>query len=236
MNVQIQSTQSAGLAQGIKIIVYGMSGKGKTVLGASAPRPIFLSAEKGLLSLRRFNLPYIEINTLKDLRNAYDFCSSPKASQFDTVIVDSVSEIAEIALAERKKANKDPRKAYGEMSEIVTEIVKDFRSIPRKHVVMICKQGSVTDGMTGARYALPSFPGKQLEQDAPYWYDGIFQLETFTDPAQPGVIIRALRTQPDQYNQAKDRSGVLDVWENADPATGGGLSVIFRKMLASPAA
>lgn len=235
MTVQIHSTQTAGLAQGIKLLVYGGSGMGKTVLGASAPRPLFLSAEKGLLSLRRMNLPYIDIDSLKKLREAFDFCYSPKSAQFDTIILDSLSEVAEITLAERKALNKDPRKAYGEMSDIVTQIVKDFRDMPRKHVVLICKQGTAVDGLTQARYSLPSFPGKQLEQDAPYWFDGVFQLTTFTDPQQPGVIVRALRTQPDQYNQAKDRSGALDVWENADPATGGGLAVIFQKMLATPA-
>jgi len=234
-NPHIQSTNTVGLTHGVKLLVYGLSGKGKTVLGASAPRPLFLSAENGLLSLRRYNLPFIKIDTLKSLRDAFDFCETPKATQFDTVILDSLSEIAEIALAEQKGKTKDGRKAYGEMADIVTQIVKDFRDLPRKHVVLICKQGYATDGQTGARYAQPSFPGKQLEENAPYWFDGVFQLETFPGE-QPGQIVRALRTQPDQYTQAKDRSGALNVWENADPASGGGLSAIFAKMLASPAA
>lgn len=223
------------MAHGVKVLVYGHSGTGKTVLGASAPRPIFLSAENGLLSLRRFNLPFIKIESLKILREAFDYLATPKAAQFDTVVLDSLSEVAEIALAERKAANKDPRKAYGEMAEIVTEIAKDFRDLPRKHCVLVCKRGLAVDGVTQARYSLPLFPGKQLEEYAPYWYDGIFQLETFAGE-RPGEIVRALRTQPDQYNQAKDRSGALATWENADPASGGGLTAIFSKMLAVPAA
>jgi hypothetical protein len=232
---QIHSTAQVGVTQGLKGIVYGMSGKGKTVLGASAPRPLFLSAERGLLSLRRFNLPYINIDSLVTLRNAFDWCSTPKANQFDTLILDSLSEVAEITLAEQKGKTKDGRKAYGDMAEIITEIAKDFRDIPRKHCVLICKQGTAVDGPSGARFNLPAFPGQQLEKWAPYWYDFIFQLETFSGE-QPGQIVRALRTQPDQYNQAKDRSGALATWENADPATGGGLTAIFNKMLANPAA
>jgi hypothetical protein len=35
----------------VKALIYGASGAGKTVFGGTAPKPIFASAESGLLSL-----------------------------------------------------------------------------------------------------------------------------------------------------------------------------------------
>ena len=44
----------------IKALVYGASGVGKTTFGATAPNPIFLSAEGGLLSVADKQFDYAE--------------------------------------------------------------------------------------------------------------------------------------------------------------------------------
>lgn len=229
MAIQVQSTQGASLAHGIKCMVYGLSGVGKTRLLASAPQPIIISAENGLLSLRNFNLPYIAIKNIAELREAHAYLSGPNGRQFGTIGLDSASEIAEVCLHEAKKVNKDPRKAYGDAQDEMIEIFRRYRDIPGKNVVFLAKQEFTTDGQTGAKYFAPSFPGNKLAQAAPYFFDEVWQLTNFIDPAT-GAKIRALRTSPDNQNAAKDRSGTLAEWENADPATGGGLSYLFNKM------
>ena len=50
---------------------YGQSGAGKTSLIKTLPSPIVLSAEGGLLSIQDANLPYIEIASMDNLREAY---------------------------------------------------------------------------------------------------------------------------------------------------------------------
>lgn len=143
--------------------------------------------------------------------------------------LDSGSEIAELCLNEEKTKNKDGRKAYGEMQDIVAQAFRDFRDIDGMNVVMLAKQGHITDGATGSLMNIPLFPGQNLGQAAPYFFDEVFQLNNFKD--DKGNKIYALRTSPDANNVAKDRSGTLDEWENADPATGGGLTAMFKKML-----
>ena len=59
MKVNIKSTKDIALDHGIKCVVYGFSGVGKTVLCSTAPKPIVLSAESGLLSLSKVDIPYI---------------------------------------------------------------------------------------------------------------------------------------------------------------------------------
>lgn len=232
MTIKVVTTDTATLANGIKCLVYGNAGVGKTRLLASAPKPIIISAEKGLLSLRKFKLPAIEISSLAQLGEAYQYVAGPQGQAYTTVCLDSVSEIAEVVLAEEKAKTKDGRKAYGEMQDDMVQILRDFRNLPRKHVVFLAKQERIQDGTTGGMLFGPSFPGKQLAQAAPYFFDEVWQLVNFQDPAT-GLVTRALRTSPDAQNTAKDRSGALAYWENADPATGGGLDYLFNKMLAA---
>ena len=41
--------------------VYGKAGTGKTTLGATFPKPLFLDMNKGLLSIRGMDVDYIEL-------------------------------------------------------------------------------------------------------------------------------------------------------------------------------
>lgn len=220
------------MAHGAKMMIYGGSGMGKTRLTASAPAPIIISAERGLLSLRQFNLPAIEIDNYGQAKDTlYWLSSSHEARQFGTVLLDTVSELAEKFLTEEKKKKNATAhgRAWGETSDHIVQLFRDYRDLQGKHVVFLAKQEWGTDN-TGARYNQPSFPGKALANAAPYFFDEVLQLFNWTDPTT-NVKYRLLRTQPDLQNVAKDRSGMLAEFENADPATGGGLTVIINKML-----
>ena len=56
----------------IKALVYGRSGSGKTMFGGTAPKPLILSAENGLLSLATSGLQVdtVEIKSLANLKEA----------------------------------------------------------------------------------------------------------------------------------------------------------------------
>lgn len=233
MTFQIVSTNTASLQYGVKAMIYGNSGVGKTRLLASAPAPLILSAERGLLSLRQFNLPAVEINSLAKLNEVYTWLlNRGDGGQFQTIGIDSVSEIGEVVLAEEKKKTKDPRKGYGEMADQLVDLLRRFRELQYRHVVMIAKQEYSSDGATGARYWQPSFPGQKIAQAAPYFVDSVWQLFTLISQTT-NKREWWLRTQPDAQNIAKDRSGSLAEYENADPQTGGGLSFLFAKMMRS---
>lgn len=224
MAIKIQSTADVSAKHGIKVLVYGDAGVGKTVLCSTAPAPIILSAESGLLSLRRANLPFIAINTYKDMEEAYLWATNSKeTAKYQTICLDSISEIAEVLLEDAKKKNKDPRKAYGEMQDGILSLMKAFRDIPEKNVYFSAKQAIVKDGTTGAMFFGPSMPGQATAPQMPYLFDEVFQLTVFNDPATQ-TEYRALRCKKDNQYQAKDRSGMLDAWEPAD------LNHVFNKI------
>ena len=56
MPLQFSTASQESVTNGIKVLVYGGAGVGKTVLTATLPNPVLISAESGSLSLRESNL------------------------------------------------------------------------------------------------------------------------------------------------------------------------------------
>jgi hypothetical protein len=208
LNLRLQSTAAHAAINGVKVVVYGRAGMGKTTLCATCPSPVIFSAESGLMSLRQFDLPFYEIKTVADLRDAYQWSKdSAEARQFATICVDSISDVAETLLGSIKVGKKDPRQAYGEYNDEILKVLKDFRDLPGKNVYMSAKQERYKTP-EGLVLNAPSLPGQKAGQALPYLPDLILQLDV-----DPTGGYRYLRCKPDFANDAKDRSGVLGVQE-----------------------
>ena len=221
MAINLKSTGNLA-GNGVKLLVYGQAGAGKTSLAPTLPSPIVLSAEGGLLSIQDAELPYIEITTMAELQEAYKWLAeSAEAAQFESVAIDSISEIAEVCLNYEKKINKDPRAAYGAMQEQMADIIRAFRDLPAKHVLMTAKLEKTQDEMGRILYA-PSMPGNKTGQSLPYFFDEVLALRVEKDAE--GVAQRALMCDSDGLWLAKDRSGKLEAWEAPD------LTVIINKI------
>lgn len=213
MAINLKSTLNL-TANGVKLLVYGQAGAGKTSLIPTLPNPIVLSAEGGLLSIQDADLPYIEINSMATLQEAYKWLTeSVDAKGFDSVAIDSISEIAEVVLNYEKKINKDPRAAYGSMQEQMADIIRVFRDLPAKHVYMSAKLEKTQDEMGRVLYA-PSMPGNKTGQSLPYFFDEVLALRVEKDGE--GNTQRALMCDSDGLWLAKDRSGKLESWESPD--------------------
>lgn len=213
MAIRILNTKDYA-ANGIKILVYGAPGAGKTRLCATCPRPLILSAESGLLSVRKEQLPYIPIASIDDLYEAYDFCTgSEEMAQYDTICLDSVSEIAEQVLSNEKGLSKDGRAAYGNLNERMNSLLRCFRDIPGKNVYFSAKM-EYDKGADGVAMFRPSLPGKSLTQGIGYFFDEEFVLLAEKD--KDGIVQRRLQTTGDNSYEAKDRSGSLSLFEAPD--------------------
>ena len=211
----INLKKTGGLnADGVKLLVYGQAGSGKTSLIPTLPNPIVLSAEGGLLSIQDANIDFIEIADMDDLREAYEWAKGSKeADQFQSVALDSISEVAEVVLQHELKKNKDGRAAYGELNTTMQELIRAFRDLPGKHVYMSAKLEKSQDEMGKLLYN-PSMPGKSLTQGLPYFFDEVLALRVERDAENNTQ--RALMCDSDGVWLAKDRSGKLEAWEAAD--------------------
>lgn len=212
MPLTFTTTREAAQLHGIKMCVHGRAGAGKTTLVKTLPNPILISAESGVLSLADVDIPTIVVKNFGDMFEAYRYLlESADAKGFESVALDSISEIGEVCLSFEKSNTKDGRRAYGEMNEKMTALIKAFRDLSERHVYFSAKQGSNTDEITNVTRYGPNMPGRTLTQDLPYLFDEVFSLEMGKTPE--GEEYRYLRTKTDLQYEAKDRSGVLDQFE-----------------------
>lgn len=226
MPLNWSDTQKEATGHGVKCLVYGKAGSGKTTLCGTAPNPLIISAEAGLLSLRKKNIPVLIVKTAQDVWDALEWCRTDAVKNgIQTIALDSISEITETILTNEKKKSKDPRQAYGEMATATIEMVKAFRDLPGLHVIVTAKEIAATDPISGVARAQPTAPGQQVGPALPYLFDEVFHAAT--DKDQQGKTFHYLRTHAAFNADAKDRSGALDEIEYPD------LTNIINKILAA---
>lgn len=223
MSINIKTTKDLR-QNGVKILSYGATGVGKTRLIPTLPSPVALSAEGGLLSISDSNVTFIEISTADDLTEACQWLTeSDEAKKFESVAIDSITEIAEVVLTAEKKKTKDPRKAYGEMQDQLAEKLREFRDLP-KHIYMTAQLDKVQDDQ-GRILNGPSMPGNKIGQRLPYFFDELFAIRKEKDPE--GHDVTMIQTSGDMLWAAKDRSGKLDMWTPYEVGLGGVISTIM---------
>jgi phage nucleotide-binding protein len=202
-----------------KILVYGGAGVGKTTLIASLTGKILIiSAEAGLLSLAGADIDadVVEVTSIEALRAVY---SELRAGDhgYAWVVLDSVSEIGEVVLSAEKSKTKDPRQAYGALSDEMLKIMRAFRDLSCG-VYFSAKLASTKDEATGRVSHGIGMPGAKLGEALPYLFDEVFRLIVIDEDDGAGgkIAARYLLTATDGKSVAKDRSGKLDALEPAD--------------------
>lgn len=225
---------------GVKMLVYGGAGTGKTRSVLTAPRPILLAVEQGLLSLQNENVPVFDIHynispnmnpaekLNKKLTNIVEFFDwlerSAEAKNFDTVYTDSLSEISTLVLESELPKAKDPRMAYGEMADKVLKWVRLLHQLPNKHIVLICKQEMINSN--NINYAQPSFEGQKLYREVTHLFDEVFRFQPKRFKTQQGFQeFMVCSTKNMQDYLARDKSGKLLEDEPQD------ISAIINKIM-----
>jgi phage nucleotide-binding protein len=194
----------------INFLIYGESGAGKTVLGSTLPQPIlFLDAERGMLSVKGKNLDAVTINSVQAVGEAYSKLLTD--NHYKSIVIDSLSELADLVLLDQKSRTKDGRLAYQMAGEIIAKIMRDFRAL-NKHVCFLARLDKTQDE-TGKIMFGPSVLGQSLSKSVPYHVDEVFALRV--GRLENGKKYRYLLTDGDDQWLAKDRSGKLD--EIAEP-------------------
>jgi phage nucleotide-binding protein len=153
----------------IKALVYGPSGSGKTVFSSTAPKPVILSAEAGLLSLAgRSDVDYAVINSMDDLKLA--FLELKKGTEYKTIVIDSITEINEVIKAsiERRTGKKMQLQDWGELAKQIRDLLRAYRDLPY-HVIFIAQEEVEKDEDRIVKY-VPQLNGKSKDAIA-YFMD-----------------------------------------------------------------
>lgn len=158
----------------IKAVIYGASGSGKTYFAATAPNPIFASAEGGLLSTLNHKkkidpIKYVSITKLEDLRDLLNYLKKGE-HKFETVVVDSITEINEIIKdgIEKKRGAQMQLKDWGDLAKAIKNILRGFRDLDM-HVIFIAQEKTEKDDQKTEK-VVPSLNGKAANEIA-YFMD-----------------------------------------------------------------
>lgn len=194
---------------GCKAIVYGAPGSAKTPLINTAPRPVLLACEPGMLSMRGSNVPTCQAFTPNAIDDFFKwFFNSAETKNFDTLAIDSVSQMADIYLQQALKTNKHGLKAYGDMANAVMDHLRPLFFTQQKHTYLICKQ-SIENNVSR-----PWFPGQQLNIEVPHMYDFILHLGIKN---VPGVgQVKSFQCNESFDFLARNRTGNLNDFEQPD--------------------
>lgn len=211
MAIKIKSTKDVS-ADGANIVIYGESGVGKTTLISHLKNAIVLSADKGLLSISKFDIPYIEISNIEDVNDAYNLV---RKSEYDHIVLDSLTEMAEVALFKyqddlvKAGKGKDKRQAYGVLAEAFGVMIRKFRDIKGKNTIFMAKVKHIVDEEGLIIGYEPMMPGRVLPHGLPYLTDEVFAY------VMDRKKVRYFITSAERKYPAKDRSGNLDEkeWE-----------------------
>ncbi len=218
MNINdLRPAKEFAMLYGCKSLIYGSPGTGKTPLVGTAPRPVLLAVEPGLLSMRQSNVPTWIGHTkarIDDFMKWFEL--SAEAKNFDTLAIDSVSQMCNIALDESKA--KHGLAQYGEMADYVWPYMQRLYFTKEKHLYLICKEELTSDGKRR-----PSFPGQQLPRDIPHLYDCILRLAKVPIP-QIGEQL-AFQCNGTADVVARNRTGTLADYEPPD------FSALVRKAM-----
>lgn len=192
---------------GAKALVFGPAGSGKTPVINSAPRPVLLACEPGMLSMRGSRVPTFQAFTPKLIDEFFDwFFRSSERKNFDTLAVDSATQMAEIYLEEAEKSNKHGLAAYGEANRNTLKHLQTLYFTENCHTYLIAKQEILADGLKR-----PYFPGKELPVKLPHMYDCILHLDTHAIPSVGQH--KSFQCEPTYDIHARNRTGTLSMFE-----------------------
>lgn len=220
MSVVFQPASELVKRLGVKAVIYGPPGSGKTPLMLTAPNPCLIAVEPGLLSIRKQTIPTTKAFNVKAVREVIAWLmGSKEVFKYNTIIIDSISQLCEIILEDWLSKKKDGRAAYGELSVEVMRLLWHLYFLEGPNIVLIAKQGRFDDGSIR-----PWFPGQDLNTKVPHLFDEILHLDKCFVP-EANKEVRALRCQPVSGIIARDRSGNLGEFEQPN------LSEVFRKVM-----
>jgi phage nucleotide-binding protein len=191
----------------IKSLVYGSSGVGKTTLGTTAPKPLFISAESGLLSVADKAVNYVEIKSLQDLRDVYALLQKGEHG-YESIVIDSLTEIQSFIINKITQGKRMPQKSeWSDFGFEMNKILRLFRDLPY-HVIFLALETEKDDEDDRSRY-MPDLYGKVRTAGCAYM-DFVGRMAVFNiQEGDAKVAKRAISFTATDRWIAKDRSGKL---------------------------
>jgi phage nucleotide-binding protein len=230
MAVKVENSKNLAKENGIRVLLYGASGVGKSFQAVHTGKTVVITSEKADLTLNDFDVDIIKINSSKELKEAYNYVAE-NADKYDTVFIDSLTDIGEMIVMELKKSGNysksDTYKMWSDFTDIMITITKSFRDMENINVVLICLEESIKNGFE--EKIVPQIPAKKAKSKLVSLYDIVTRLHVNENGE------REFLCAPSDEFDAKDRSGKLNPVEpciyKREQTMDAGLGRIIKKAL-----
>jgi len=211
---ELMSKRVTTIRPGIRMVLYGKPGVGKTVFGATLPRPLILAVEKGWLSIaERFkDMPVIGIDQYDELKMALAFLRRDAGKTYDSVVIDSLSEARRKHMDDLLELNQKAAPTLDMYLANTTELrrlVREYCDLTI-NVLFICNSKTEKNEETGAMHTGLGLT-RALAGEMPGYVDvlGYMGVKVVRDAEKHTTIERFILTEPTDRIDAKDRSGKL---------------------------
>lgn len=219
---------------GEKILIYADTGMGKSTLASLAPRPVFLSLDKGIEKLKHpltgESLDRVEnIETFQDVRDVLGNLSL--FQNCDTPVVDTTNilqDLAEVYVVQNIKTDKGAsvknllgygyNKGYKHLYNTMKLVLQDCDALVHqgKNVILVAQAAIHNIPNPSGEDFLRAGPGlhkdKSWDIEALYceWADHIFRIDYkdvfIAKKKVTGETTRMICTKPELYFRAKSRT------------------------------
>lgn len=221
--VSVKDVFGAGAAtRTIKALVAGPPGAGKTRTASTWPNVVYIDIEGRLLSVRDRDVHRIKIDQVSEMEEVKALLDQPPdirrrmlGVECDTVVIDTVDELARMLVKERLRAEKIETlrmQDWGWFGDQLRSILRGFRNLDDLNVIYNVHVKDQQDEETGRVRIKPDIQGAVGNEIAGY-VDEAFLLvaRPFTDPSTgQRTVKRFLQTFPDAaHDWIKDHSGTL---------------------------
>jgi len=213
MAIAIKKTGRSEYGQAAKMLVYGEPGAGKTLFGSTAPSPLFINLEAGLMTLASRGVDYVDVADPTDLQEIFIYLRGGKHN-YKTVVIDTLDELQKTFIADRlKKERRESMQLqdWGYVGEQMQKALRAYRNLPL-NVVFLCHAKTDSDSETGAQIYKPALQGAIGDQIAGYVDLAAYIHASPVKNEESGEteMKRVLRFQSSpRFPHIKDRSGKM---------------------------
>lgn len=199
----------------LKCLLYSTPGAGKTKLACESPKALLIDTEHGSRTLKNHpelsHVKILKIKTVQDLSDVFWALKDGEYPEYETIIVDTLSELQKRFLDEslRKNSASNPKadpyvpegKDYQRNTEQIRRLVMSYRDLDR-NIIFTAHEVEEKDDADGIIKVRPALTPK-VNQTLYGLMDLIGYLTVTTDAE--GKSERKLQVHPSRRVQAKTR-------------------------------
>jgi hypothetical protein len=211
-------TSAAEAPNNMTVLIWGRSGVGKTTLACTAPgRKLIVNFDpNGPASVASrsdvsvLDLSTADVHLTAEFKRSDPFGLSKHLAEFDTVVLDSLSSVQELALRQGIAMSKgatieNPSRAgYGARGALVLELVRNLLLLCArfgKHLILIGHAGAPKTNEEGVTTSIPIMLGGQLPTNVSVKLSEIWIMYDLDKGSQKAIAVRPAR----QHEIAKTR-------------------------------